>query len=86
MDLITDYCEKNRTRVTTLVAKRASELHDLLNNYHMANGKGVHILVHDILQIKAKKAIWEEHVLTFSACWTAQFLLKWREVSIFHNS
>ena len=40
--------QKDETKVTTLVSKRARESHDLLSNHHRADEKGAHIPVGDI--------------------------------------
>ena len=47
-----DCQEKTATKVTILVAKKASGLHNLLNRHHMTNGEGLHIPVGDILKVE----------------------------------
>ena len=43
---------EQRPKLTTLVGKGASKLHDLLDSHHRANGKGVNISVGESSQIE----------------------------------
>ena len=76
---ITDRHENTGMKVTTLMAERASELNDLLRCHH--RNKGVHIPVDDISQAEIRGGQREPNT-SFQNCWTAQFLLKRREIRL----
>ena len=51
---VTDHREKTGTSVTTSVAERATELHNLLSYHTRTNGESVHILVGGISQVEGR--------------------------------
>ena len=48
MNLTTNCCKKTGLTVATPLAKRGSELHDLMSSHHRVDAKCVHIPVGDI--------------------------------------
>ena len=64
------------TSYYTMVAERASKLHNLLGSHHRNDGEGGHITEVSSLKQKAEKEVGEDQVLASRTFWTAHFLLR----------
>ena len=84
--VITEYCKIRSDKSYYTNGQNASVLHDLLRSHQLANGKDIPIPVGAISgDRKTEKDIWEDYEPALSPYWTAQFLLKTREVPVFHT-